>query len=141
MSDLTPLAGRLLSLYTTTSYSGIEKAIATNSGALIIYTDPENNSYHSAYILDEFIASGYGAKTEIERDNLSYISNNYVSLVDKVDNKLDKSDAAKLYITIDDLPKEVWLTPAEWASTKPEENVTYNIYEEASSIQVISDEN
>lgn len=138
MSDLTPLAGRLLSLYTTTSYSGIEKATQTNSGALIIYTDPENNSYHSAYILDEFIASGYGAKTEIERDNLSYISNTYVGLIDKVDNKLDKSDAAKTYITRDE---EVWLTPAEWATTKPKENVTYNIYEEASSIQVISDEN
>ena len=106
-----------------------------------IYTDPENNSYHSAYILDEFIASGYGAKTEIERDNLSYISNTYVGLIDKVDKKLDKSDAEKTYITKDDLPKEVWLTAAEWASTKPEENVTYNIYEEASSIQVISDEN
>ena len=131
MSDLTPLAGRLLSLYTTTSYSGIENAAQTNSGALIIYTDPENNSYHSAYILDEFIASGYGAKTEIERDNLSYIANTYVGLIDKVDKKLDKSD----------LPKEVWLTAAEWASTTPEENVTYNIYEEASSIQVISDEN
>lgn len=131
MSDLTPLAGRLLSLYTTTSYSGIENAAQTNSGALIIYTDPENNSYHSAYILDEFIASGYGAKTEIERDNLSYIANTYVGLIDKVDKKLDKSD----------LPKEVWLTTAEWASTTPEENVTYNIYEEASSIQVISDEN
>lgn len=131
MSDLTPLAGRLLSLYTTTSYSGIENAAQTNSGALIIYTDPENNSYHSAYILDEFIASGYGAKTEIERDNLSYISNTYVGLIDKVDKKLDKSD----------LPKEVWLTAAEWATIKPEENVTYNIYEEASSIQVISDEN
>ena len=84
MSDLTPLAGRLLSLYTTTSYSGIENAAQTNSGALIIYTDPENNSYHSAYILDEFIASGYGAMTEIERDNLSYISNTYVGLIDKV---------------------------------------------------------
>ena len=131
MSDLTPLAGRLLSLYTTTSYSGIKNAAQTNSGALIIYTDPENNSYHSAYILDEFIASGYGAKTEIERDNLSYISNTYAGLIDKVDKKLDKSD----------LPKEVWLTPAQWASTTPEENVTYNIYEEASSIQVISDEN
>lgn len=141
MSDLTPLAGRLLSLYTTTSYSGIEEAVKTNSGALIIYTDPENNSYHSAYILDEFIASGYGAKTEIERDNLSYISNTYIGLIDKVDKKLDKSDAAKLYITRDDLPKEVWLTPAEWANTTPKENVTYNIYEEASSIQVISDEN
>lgn len=141
MSDLTPLAGRLLSLYTTTSYSGIEEAVKTNSGALIIYTDPENNSYHSAYILDEFIASGYGAKTEIDRDNLSYISNTYIGLIDKVDKKLDKSDAAKLYITRDDLPKEVWVTPAEWANTTPEENVTYNIYEEASSIQVISDEN
>lgn len=141
MSDLTPLAGRLLSLYTTTSYSGIENAAQTNSGAFIIYTDPENNSYHSAYILDEFIASGYGAKTEIERDNLSYISNTYVGLIDKVDKKLDKSDATETYVTKDDLPKEVWLTAAEWATIKPKENVTYNIYEEASSIQVISDEN
>ena len=114
MADLQSLNGKLLSLYSTSSQEGINKAVESGKGALVIYTDPDHNTYHSAYILDKFIASGYGVNSEIDKENLTYVANTYTGFALK-----------------SETDKDVWLTVEEFAALENiDEDTTYNIYEE-----------
>lgn len=63
-----------------------------DTGSLIVY-EPENSDYRELYLGSYFLASGFGAKSREEQNNLSYLSNSYNDIYAYLDNRINDSFA------------------------------------------------
>ena len=70
--------------------------VLKDHGAIIIY---QNSGYNFLYLGDEFIASGYGFKTQEELNSAVEIINKYASDNESINNKLEELEEALNNIT------------------------------------------
>ena len=68
-----------------------------------VYAENSNDLYRELYVGSYFLASGYGAKTRQEQENLSYISSTYNTTYNQLNNRIDQSFtyAYNLYTILD----------------------------------------
>lgn len=87
MNNMQALNAQPLKCILTNSKKSIE--LLKSTGSLIVY-DPNNTEYkdyHELYLANMFLAGGYGAYSQIEQNNLHYISNAYNDILLYLNNK------------------------------------------------------